>query len=102
MGKIAKLKKINQLANEGIRQKFSQAKEDKRHFALIMVELLLLCMIVVSLVFLFDPALAFPQAQFIPWPLKLLLFVGAVLLCLKLYDYTKEFRVTGFKVGDKK
>ena len=37
--KINKLKKINEFANEGLKQKLKQAREDKRHMALVILEL---------------------------------------------------------------
>lgn len=93
MGKrIKKLKKINRLAIEGIKEKYKMAKEDKRHIALVAVELLLILMLVMSLVFLFDPAHSFPGSEKIPWPLKLLLFFGGTAIAFKLYSYTKDFR----------
>ena len=92
--KIKKIKSINRLANEGIRQKVKQAREDKRHIELIIVELFLISMLVLSLLFLFDPNLSFPESNLdsVPWPLKMLIFLGGVAIAFKLYTYTKEFR----------
>ncbi len=92
-GRIKKIKQINNLANEGIKQKYKEAKEDNRHFALIALELVLVFALVASLVFLFDPTLNFPDAQNISWPIKLALFIAAAIIVVKLYDYTKDFRI---------
>lgn len=82
------------MADDGVKEKFQMAKDDTRHFALIIVELFLVLLIVLSLFFLFDPQISFPQAEFVPLPIKLVLFFGAVALALKLYSYTKDFRVS--------
>lgn len=86
------IKEITSQANEGIKEKIVQAKEDKRHVALVIVELVLVAIILVSLLFLFDPNLSFPEADRLPWPLKLFLFLCAFGLVVKLYSYTSDFR----------
>ena len=95
--KIEKLKKINRLANEGIKKKVKRAREDKRHIALVLVELFLVFVLVLSLLFLFDPNLSFPDSDKIPWPVKMLVFLVTVLIAFKLYSYTKEFRFEEMK-----
>lgn len=92
--RLKKIREINSAANEGIKKKIKNAKEDPRHLALVLVELFLVVLIVISLLFIFDPNLSFPESDRIPWAVKLLLFVFAMLLVLKLYDYTKDFRVS--------
>ena len=90
---LKKIREINARANEGIKKKIKNAKEDRRHLALVLLELFLVILILLSLLFLFDPAISFPDSEKIPWQLKLVLFVAAIALVFKLYSYTKEFRV---------
>ena len=102
MGKrIARIKELNRLANEGIKEKVQSAREDKRHLALVVVELFLVLMLVISIFFAFDPDVNFPGSEKVSWPVKLLLFAGGVALALKLYSYTKDFRVENKKKGAK-
>ena len=90
-----KLREIKSRANAGIKKKIKNAKEDNRHLALVLLELLLVALLLLSLLFLFDPSLSFPDAEKIPWELKLVLFVAALAIVFKLYCYTKDFRVKG-------
>ncbi|MBI4044681.1 MAG: hypothetical protein HY392_03155 [Candidatus Diapherotrites archaeon] len=89
---VKKIREITRRANEGIKEKVRQAKDDKRHIALIVVELVLIALILVSLLFLFDPDLSFSDAGKLPWPLKLFLFLCALAIVVKLYSYTSDFR----------
>ena len=91
-GSIEKLKDLNNRVNEGIRQKFRNAKQDPREIALVVIELLLTTAIILSLIFLFDPQLSFPDAQKIPDLVKVLLIVIAMYLVYRIYAYTKDFR----------
>ncbi len=91
---LKKVKEINARANEGIKQKIKNAKEDPRHLALVLVELFLITLLLLSLLFFFDPDLSFPDAKFLPWELKLLLFLITIGIIYKLYLYTKDFRVS--------
>lgn len=89
---VAKIREITKQANEGIKEKIAQAKGDKRHVALVAVELVLIAFILVSVLFFFDPDLSFPGAEKLPWPLKLFLFLCALAIVVKLYSYTSDFR----------
>ncbi len=89
---LGKVKDINRRANEGIRKKIRNAKEDPRHLGLVFAEFFLIVLILLSLFFLFDPNLAFPDSELIPWPLKLVMFLLAIGLVYKIYSYTKDFR----------
>jgi len=91
-GSIEKLKDLNNRVNEGIRQKFRNAKQDPRAIALVVIELLLTTAIILSLIFLFDPQRSFPDAQKIPDLVKVLLIVIAMYLVYRIYAYTKDFR----------
>ena len=94
MGKrIAKIKELNRLANEGIKEHVANAREDKRHIALVVLELFLVLMLVLSIFFAFDPDVNFPGSEKVPWSVKLLLFLGGAALVVKLYSYTKDFRI---------
>jgi len=94
MGKISieKIRELNNKVNEGIRHKLRKAKEDPREIALVIVELLLTIAIILSLIFLFDPQLSFPDAQKIPDLAKFFLIAIAMYLIYRIYAYTKEFR----------
>lgn len=92
MGRIEKVKQIGRLADEGIKNRVKRVRDDKRHVVLVVIELVLVFGLVVSLVFLFDPSLSFPQAQDIPWYLKFFLFLIGVFLVFKVYSYTRDFR----------
>lgn len=102
MGKrIARIKELNRLANEGIKEKVHSVRKDKRHLALIVVELFLVMMLVISIFFAFDPDVNFPGSEKVSWPVKLLLFFCGVALVLKLYSYTKDFRVENKNRGQR-
>ncbi|MDO8633997.1 MAG: hypothetical protein Q7K34_01760 [archaeon] len=88
----AKIREITRRANEGIKEKVRQARKDKRHVGLVVVELVLTAFILVSVLFLFDPSLSFPGAEKLPWQLKLFLFLCALAIVVKLYSYTSDFR----------
>ena len=90
-----KIREINSRANEGIKKKIKNAKEDPRQIALVVVEVFLILLLIISMLFLFDPKLSFPDADNVPWELKLVLFLVALGLVFKLYSYTKDFRVKG-------
>ena len=90
--RIQKLRELNRLANEGIKEHLKNAREDKRHLALVVLELFLVIMLVLSIFFAFDPNVNFPGSEKVSWPVKLLLFFGGTALVLKLYSYTKNFR----------
>ncbi len=90
--RIEQLKEINHKVNEGIKQKFRNAKKDPREIALVLIELLLTIAIILSLIFLFDPQLSFPDAQKIPDLVKFLLIAIAMYLVYRIYAYTKDFR----------
>lgn len=91
---VKKIREINRQANEGIKEKVRQAKDDKRHVGLVVVELVLIALILVSVLFLLDPSLSFPGAEKLSWPLKLFLFFCALGIVVKLYSYTSDFRST--------
>jgi len=90
--RIKKIKEINEKANAGIKQNIKNAKEDPRLLALVVLEMLLITLIVLALLFILDPNISFPEAENIPWPVKLLLFVATVILVIWVYNYTSEFR----------
>lgn len=90
-----KLREINARANEGIKKKIRNAKEDPRHVALVVIELFIVMLLIISLLFVFDPSLSFPEAAKLSWEAKFFLFVVALAVAFKLYSYTKDFRVKG-------
>ena len=89
---VKKICEITARANEGLKEKVRQATGDKRHVGLVVVELVLIALILVSVLFFFDPDLSFPGAEKLPWPLKLFLFLCALVIVVKLYSYTSDFR----------
>jgi len=90
--RIEKLKELNQKVNEGLKQKFRKAREDPREIALVLIELLLIVAIILSMIFLFDPQLSFPEAAKIPDIAKFLLIAVAMYIVYRIYSYTKDFR----------
>jgi hypothetical protein len=90
--RIEKLKELNQKVNEGLKHKFRKAKEDPREIALVLIELLLTIAVILSLIFLFDPQISFPEATKIPDLVKFLLIAVAMYLVYRIYSYTKDFR----------
>jgi len=90
--RLDQLKEINHKVNEGIKQKIRKAREDPREIALVLIELLLTIAIILSLMFLFDPQLSFPDAKNIPDIVKFLLIAIAMYLVYRIYAYTKDFR----------
>src|SRR3989344_8722742 len=93
--KLAALKELNQKVNDGIRHKIRKASSDPREIALVLIELLLTISIVLSLIFILDPQLSFPEAVKIPDILKFFLIAAAMFIVYRIYGYTNDFRVAG-------
>ena len=97
-------KKYYAEAKEGLKIKVNQYRSDPKLIALVAIEVILIFLLILSIVFLFDPNLEFSEflpfiqdsgfdlSSTIPWELKLALFIVTVYVVWKLYSYTGWYR----------
>jgi hypothetical protein len=94
--KFQEVRRINSQATDIVKKEFKErifeAKEDRRIIALFCLEFLLVMFIVVSLVFLFDPELAFPAVSALPDYGKWLILIVSILSIFAIYNYLAVLR----------
>ncbi|MCX8158523.1 MAG: hypothetical protein N3D73_02535 [Candidatus Diapherotrites archaeon] len=96
-------KELYEIAKRGIKKGLSKYSKDRLLFVLVVVDVILIVMIILALIFLFDPNEDFFDmlaektgikfdSYAIPWELKLALFLLTIFLTWKLYSYTEWYR----------
>ncbi|MFH1663938.1 MAG: hypothetical protein ABH986_03970 [archaeon] len=85
--KISKEKNELISKKDRLKKDFSEAKQDKRIFALLFIEFVISIAIALSIYFYLDP-----ETNVVPFPLGFFVFAGLMVLLYFVFHKTKEFR----------